>query len=119
MPEAKPRSSARRGAPTPVAAAPVPPKTVRRGRESDEQMMERLRRERNGLRDELASSSAARDDALAQVEAVQLKLGKALSSPGGGAAPAEAQRRIQALMETIEVCERHISGSDAAIEATA
>ena len=119
MPEAKQRSSARRGAPTPVAAAPVPPKTVRRGRESDEQMMERLRRERNGLRDELASSSAARDDALAQVEAVQLKLGKALSSPGGGAALAEAQRKIQALAETIEVCEQHVSNSDAAIEATA
>ena len=71
------------------------------------------------MKDELASSSAARDDALAQVEAVQLRLGKALSSPGGGAALAEAQLRIKALMETVEVCEQHISGSDAAIEATA
>ena len=65
-------------------------------------MMERLRRERNGLRDELASSSAARDDALAQVEAVQLKLGKAISSEGGGAALAEAQRKVQALTEAVE-----------------
>ena len=118
MPEATQRSSARRGATKPVAAAPVPPKTVRRERESDEQMMERLRRERNGLRDELASSSAARDDALAQVEAVQLKLGKAMSSEGGGAALAEAQRKVQALTEAIEVCEQHVSNSDAAIEAT-
>ena len=106
---------ARRGG----AGTPQLIKTVRRGRESDEQTMERLRRERNGLKDELASSSAARDGALAQVEAVQLKLGKALSSPGGGAALAEAQRKIQALAETIKVCEQHISGSDAAIEATA
>ena len=97
MPEAKQRSSVRRRASTPVAAAPAPTKTIRRGRESDEQTMERLRRERNGLKDELASSSSARDAALAQVEAVQLRLGKALSSPGGGAALAEAQLRIKEL----------------------
>ena len=82
-------------------------------------MMERLRRERNRLRDELASSSAARDEALAQVEAVQLELGKAMSSKGGGAALAEAQRKVQALTEAVGVYEQHASNSDAAIEATA
>ena len=81
MPEAKQRASERRRASLPVAAELAPPKTVRRGRESDEQTMERLRRERNGLKDELASSSAARDGALAQVEAVQLRLGKARAPP--------------------------------------
>ena len=116
MPEAKQRASERRRASKPVAAAPAPPKAVRRGREPDEQTMERLRRERNGLNDVSLPrplQTAARDDALAQVEAVQLSLGKALSSSGDGAALAEAQRKIQALTETIEVCEQHISGKEA------
>ena len=109
MPEAKQRASERRRASLPVAAATAPPKTARRGREPDEQTMERLRRERNGLRDELASSSAARDEAIAQVGAVQLKLGKAFSSQGDDAALAEAKRRIQVLTETVGLCEQHIS----------